>query len=70
LGAAVLGFGEIEELAQSGPFNKQIHVLGPSLYVFSDPEGEREWLFGAGMLFGLTDASANSAVRITLAVEY
>lgn len=70
LGAAVLGFGEIEELAHSGPFDAQIHVLGPSLYVFSDPEGEREWLLGAGVLFGLTDASANTAVRITLAVEY
>ncbi|MDJ0513465.1 MAG: hypothetical protein QNJ62_08490 [Methyloceanibacter sp.] len=70
LGAAVLGFGEIEELAHSGPFDSQIHVLGPSLYVFSDPEGEREWLLGAGMLFGLTDATADTAVRITFAVEY
>jgi len=70
LGVAVLGFGEIEELAHSGPFNSQTHVLGPSLYVFSDPEAGREWLLGAGMLFGLTDASADTAVRITLAVEY
>ncbi|WP_141701910.1 hypothetical protein [Methyloceanibacter stevinii] len=70
LGAAVLGFGEIEELAHTGPFESQTHVLGPSLYVFSAPDAEREWLLGAGMLFGLTEASAKSAVRITLAVEF
>ena len=70
LGVAVLGFGEIEELAHSGPFEAQDHILGPSLYVFSDPEGEREWLLGAGMLFGLTDASTDTSVRVTFAVEY
>jgi hypothetical protein len=70
LGAAVLGFGEIEELAHTGPFESQTHVLGPSLYVYSDPEDQREWMLGAGVLFGLTEASAKTALRITLAVEY
>lgn len=66
---AVLGFGEIEELAHTGPFESQTHVLGPSLYLFSAPE-RREWNLGAGVLFGLTDASADAALRITFAVEY
>ncbi|HML93567.1 hypothetical protein [Methyloceanibacter sp.] len=69
-GAAVLGFGELEELADTGPFESQTHVLGPSLYVFSAPEAEREWTLGAGVLFGLTNASAKSALRITFAMEY
>ena len=67
---AVLGFGEVEELVHAGPFDAQNHVLGPSLYVFSAPEAEQEWSLGAGVLFGLTDASPEAALRITFAVEY
>ena len=67
---AVLGFGEIEELVHAGPFQAQAHVLGPSLYVFSAPEAEREWSLGAGVLFGLTDVSPETSLRITFAVEY
>ncbi len=69
-GVAVLMFGEIEELVHSGPFDTQSHVLGPSLYVFSAPDAEREWNLGAGVLFGLTDASPDTSLRITFAVEY
>jgi len=69
-GVAVLGFGEIEELANAGPFDAQAHVLGPSLYVFSAPDAEREWNLGAGVLFGLTESSPDAALRITFAVEY
>lgn len=69
-GLAVLGFGEIEELAHADPSDEQVHLLGPSFYVFSAPEAEREWNLGAGVLFGLTDASPQAALRITFAVEY
>ncbi|ODR98174.1 hypothetical protein AUC69_09625 [Methyloceanibacter superfactus] len=69
-GVAVLMFGEIEELVHSGPFDAQSHVLGPSLYVFSAPDADREWNLGAGVLFGLTDASPDTSLRITFAVEY
>lgn len=67
---AVLGFGEIEELVHAGPFEDQSHVLGPSLYLLSDPDSEREWMLAAGVLFGLTDESPDTSLRITLAVEY
>jgi hypothetical protein len=80
---AVLMFGEIEDLAKAGPFDSQTHVLGPSLYLSSaheegKGEGERkggteqgrEWNLGVGVLFGLTDASADTALRVTLAMEY
>jgi hypothetical protein len=69
-GLAVLGFGEIEELVHAGPFDDQVHVFGPSLYVFSAPEADREWTLGAGVLLGLTAASPASALRITFAMEY
>lgn len=80
-GLAVLGFGEIEDLTDAGPFESQTHVLGPSLYLSSDhgsrsdlAEGEggggHEWILGVGVLFGLTRASADSALRVTFAMEY
>ena len=30
---AALAFGEIEDLAHPGPFDTQVHLLGPSLYL-------------------------------------
>lgn len=69
-GVAVMGFGVIEELVNAGPLDGQAHVLGPSLYVFSAPDAEREWTLGAGVLFGLTESSPDTALRITFAVEY
>ena len=69
-GVAVLGFGEIEELVDANPSDAQVHVLGPSLYVFSAPDAEREWNLGAGVLFGLTESSPDAALRVTFAVEY
>jgi len=76
---AVLGFGEIEDLANAGPVSSQTHVLGPSLYLASAHDAEagenesdhgREWNLGVGVLFGLTEASADAALRVTFAVEY
>ena len=77
----MLGFGEIEDLANAGPFQSQTHVLGPSLYLSSGheekpavaqigPEEGREWELGIGVLFGLTEASADAALRVPFAVEY
>ena len=79
---AALMFGEIEDLAHAGPFEAQSHVLGPSLY-FSNGEDdnesgegaaeglrESEWLVGVGVLFGLTEATADAALRVTASVEY
>ena len=77
---AALMFGEIEELAHAGPFEAQSHVLGPGLYlsnaeeegsqVDAEAEREAEWQVGVGVLFGLTDATANTALRVTASVEY
>ena len=77
---AALMFGEIETLAQAGPFEAQSHVLGPSLYLSNAAEetgqvdgeeaGETEWQVGVGVLFGLTDATADAALRVTASVEY
>jgi hypothetical protein len=56
-------------------------VLGPGLYLSSghderqghgegDSDQGREWTLGVGVLFGLTEASADAALRVTFAVEY
>ena len=75
---AALMFGEIDELAHAGPFEEQTHVFGPSLYfelgddAKDDSAAARaaEWEVGVGVLFGLTHASADAALRVTMAVEY
>jgi hypothetical protein len=77
---AVMAFGEIEELAHTGPFNTQTHAIGPSLYWFSSVDGEleetdklerkAEWSAGLGTLFGLTSQTADVTLRATLRMEY
>ena len=77
---AALAFGEIEDLAHTGPFDTQVHLLGPSLYLYSPDDDDRprnrsglapeEWALCAGVLFGLTDASADATVRVMFAMEY
>ena len=77
---AALMFGEIETLAHAGPFETQSHVLGPSLYfsngaeeggeVDGDDLRQTEWQVGVGVLFELTDATADTALRVTASVEY
>jgi hypothetical protein len=42
-GEAVEMFGEIEDLANAGPFNEQIHSIGPTLLInFGSDEEEAE----------------------------
>ena len=77
---AAMGFGEIEDLSHTGPFNAQTHAIGPSLYWFSDSDDEvgekkddvrkAEWSAGLGTLFGLTSATADVTLRATLRMEY
>jgi hypothetical protein len=77
---AALGFGEIEDLGATGPFDTQVHLLGPSLYLYAPDEDDRprdrgslapeEWALCAGVLFGLTDASADATIRVMFAMEY
>lgn len=78
---AALAFGEIEDLGATGPFDTQVHLLGPSVYLYAADDDDRprdgrsrfapeEWALCAGVLFGLTDASADATVRVMFAVEY
>lgn len=77
---AAMGFGEIEDLAHTGPFNAQTHAIGPSLYWFSDSDHDpnetdeqgrkAELSAGLGTLFGLTSVTADVTLRATLRMEY
>ncbi len=77
---AALAFGGIEDLGATGSFDGQVHLLGPSLYLYSPDDDDRprsrsklapeEWALCAGVLFGLTDASADATVRVMFAMEY
>ncbi len=77
---AIMAFGEIEDLAHTGPFNAQTHAIGPSLYWFQNGEDEdeandgglrkAEWSAGLGTLFGMTSETADITLRATLRMEY
>jgi hypothetical protein len=83
---AVLGFGEIENLADAGGVEEQVHLFGSGFYLFSrngagsgieagrwanaaGQDEELRWSLGAGLLFGLTEASDDTTLRVTFAVE-
>lgn len=77
---AALGFGEIEDLANTGSVDEQEHLLGSGVYWFSKApidkndrgrdERSAEWLIGVGALFGLTDSSNDAALRTTVSIQY
>ncbi|MEG6507575.1 hypothetical protein V6C03_01165 [Methyloligella sp. 2.7D] len=80
---AALAFGEIEELAHSGPLDDQTHQAGPTLYYLigeseeelyepelEGPGRKTAWRIGLGLLFGLTPATTDLSVKAMAALEY
>jgi hypothetical protein len=62
-------YGQIDDLAHAGPYNRQQHLAGPVLaggYSFA-PYGKLG--YEVGYLFGLTSASPRGAVRWKLEYE-
>ncbi len=85
-GLGVEMFGEIEQLAHSGPFDDQNHSIGPTL--FFNPgdddiggegdddddeiagEPEMEFTFNVGLQFGLTEMTSDTAVKFQGGIEF
>jgi hypothetical protein len=79
-------FGEIEDLANAGPFNSQVHSIGPTLFYNlgddndeaerSDEDGEARvpsamaWSMNVGVQFGLSDATSDTALKFQGAVAF
>jgi hypothetical protein len=77
LGLALEMFGEIEDMANSGPFNDQVHSIGPAFYYAIEREWEedgkersRELVLSLGAQFGLTDATSDVALKVFIGYEY
>jgi len=79
---AVEMFGEIEDMANAGPFDLQQHSIGPAFYYTfgkeDDFDGElyevdrksKELTVSAGLQFGLTKATSDVALKIFIGYEF
>ncbi len=76
---AVEMFGEIEDMANAGPFDQQEHSIGPAFYYtfgYDDdgPEDEfaksKELTVSLGGQFGLTEATSDFALKVFIGYEY
>lgn len=78
---AVEMFGEIEDMANAGPFNQQLHSIGPAFYYTfgkDDDEGgeadeyakSKELTVSLGAQFGLTEQTSDVAVKVFVGYEF
>lgn len=82
----VEGYGAIEDLGNAAPVSAQVHRIGPVLYlghVHGNPEGihgtehadhtaahQPEWHGEIGVLFGLTDATPDAAIKLNIGADF
>jgi hypothetical protein len=82
---AVEMFGEIEDMSNAGPFDQQLHSLGPTFYYTfgkdDDEEGagdedediyqkSRELTVSLGAQFGLTKEASDVALKVFIGYEF
>ncbi len=62
-------FGEIEDIGDAPPVSEQEHRIGPVVVFGLKPSGLPNLEFEVGMLFGLTDATADYALKWNIGIE-
>jgi hypothetical protein len=77
LSLALEMFGEIDDMANAGPFDEQQHSIGPAFYWTIEAEGDgitvpksRELTLSLGGQFGLTSETSDFAVKVFIGYEY
>jgi hypothetical protein len=77
LALALEMFGEVEDMANAGPFDDQVHSIGPAFYYSIEREWEqdgkersRELVLSLGAQFGLTSATSDVALKVFVGYEY
>ncbi|MEX2166911.1 MAG: hypothetical protein WD852_07805 [Methyloceanibacter sp.] len=77
LSLALEMFGEVEDMANAGPFDEQEHSIGPAFYYTFEQDWEedgkqksRELVLSLGAQFGLTDATSDMALKVFIGYEY
>jgi hypothetical protein len=75
LSLAFESFGEIQDLANAGPFNSQEHSIGPAFYyTFGEAEEEKrkgaELTVSFGAQFGLTEQTSDAALKVFVGYEF
>jgi len=78
---AVEMFGEIEDMSNAGPFDQQLHSIGPAFYYTfgkDDDEGgeedeyakSKELTVSLGAQFGLTEQTSDVALKVFVGYEF
>lgn len=77
---AVEMFGEIEDMSNAGPFDQQLHSIGPAFYYTfgaDDDGGEedpyaksKELTLSLGAQFGLTEQTSDVALKVFIGYEF
>jgi hypothetical protein len=78
---AVEMFGEVEDMANAGPFEEQLHSIGPAFYyTFGKDDDEigdddideeyRELTVSLGAQFGLTEQTSDVALKVFIGYEF
>jgi len=66
----VEGYSEIEDLSHAGTFDEQKHRLGPvAYYETGGHDGNAEWEFAGGVLFGISDATSEFTYKFDAEVK-
>jgi hypothetical protein len=74
-------FGEVEDMANAGPFDQQLHSIGPTFYYTfgaDDDEGgeddiyakSKELTVSLGAQFGLTEQTSDVALKVFIGYEF
>ena len=68
-------FGEIQDLANAGPFNEQLHSIGPAFYyTFGEADEDKgegaELTVSFGAQFGLTEQTSDAALKVFIGYEF
>lgn len=75
LALAFESFGEIEDMANAGPFHEQLHSIGPAFYYTlgeADEENKEgaELTLSLGAQFGLTPQTSDAALKVFIGYEF
>jgi hypothetical protein len=75
LALAFESFGEIQDLADAGPFSQQEHSIGPAFYYVigeaDEDKGEgAELTVSFGAQFGLTEQTSDAALKVFIGYEF
>lgn len=70
LAIGIEGFGEIENLGDAPPVSEQDHRIGPGVFLSSKIAENHTLLLDVGVLFGLTESSPGTSLKVNFGATF